>query len=137
MDEHSKLARIAVELPLGAEHLFQINVAKMSVGIPKDLRSDLRALASTVVAEAQRSYREHAATGATPDHRAPTVRPAAVVDAGGAVRIGRDWVAISRILGEELGHDPQLRDRLLLRLANAPTPTDREVAEALAPASAG
>jgi Histidine kinase-, DNA gyrase B-, and HSP90-like ATPase len=98
MDEHSKLARIAIDLPPGAEDAWQINVAKMRVVIPEDLRPDLRGLISSVVAEAQRSYREHASPGATLSPAGvPRRQPAPVDDAAG-VRVSRDWPAISAIL---------------------------------------
>jgi hypothetical protein len=120
MDEHSKLARIAVDIPAGAEDAFQINVAKMNVVLPDRLRADLRALVSSVVAEAQRSYREHAGDGSTlRSDGAPRKRVAvAAADAPGP-QISRDWLAITRIVSAELSEDPGLRDRLLLRLANA------------------
>ena len=37
MDEHSKLARIAVDVPADLEELFQINVAKMRVSLPEEI----------------------------------------------------------------------------------------------------
>jgi Histidine kinase-, DNA gyrase B-, and HSP90-like ATPase len=122
MDEHSKLARIAIDLPAGGEEAFQINVAKMNVVLPESLRADLRALASSVVAEAQRSYREHAGDSATV-HRdgTPRNRVAAPTEALIGPHISRHWLAITRIVSDELNSDPPLRDRLLLRLANAST----------------
>ncbi len=36
-----------------------------------------------------------------------------------AIRISRDWPAIMRAVDDVIGQDLQLRDRLLLRLANA------------------
>ena len=37
LDEHAKLARIAVDLPIGEEHRFGVDVAKMRVTFPEDL----------------------------------------------------------------------------------------------------
>ena len=59
MDEHSKLARIAIDVPPGLEELFQINVAKMRVVLPDEVRPQLRALAAGVVT----SPRRHTGTG--------------------------------------------------------------------------
>ena len=56
-DEHSKLARIAIDIPAALEDLFQINVAKMRVSLPDELRPRLGALAAGVVTVAQDAYR--------------------------------------------------------------------------------
>lgn len=56
-DEHTKLARIAVDLPRDADELFGVNVAKMRVALPESLRPELRALASAVTTRAQEKYR--------------------------------------------------------------------------------
>jgi anti-sigma regulatory factor (Ser/Thr protein kinase) len=113
LDEHAKLARIAVDLPLGEEHRFAVDVAKMRVSIPEDLRAGLRAVASAAVAVAQESYRDHldANVAATPD---PSEKPSAE-----AISISRDWPAIMSAVDRVLGEDMELRDRLLLELANA------------------
>ena len=58
-DEHSKLARIAVDIPPALEDLFQINVAKMRVSLPEELRPQLGALAAGVVT----APRTHTDTG--------------------------------------------------------------------------
>jgi hypothetical protein len=57
LDEHTKLARVAIDLPVGSDELFGVNVAKMRVSIPPGLRAPLTAIASGVVAEAGASYR--------------------------------------------------------------------------------
>ncbi|MDQ3690416.1 MAG: ATP-binding protein, partial [Chloroflexota bacterium] len=56
-DEHSKLARIAIDIPPSLESAFQTNVAKMRVVLPEEIRPTLRVLAAGVVACAQESYR--------------------------------------------------------------------------------
>jgi anti-sigma regulatory factor (Ser/Thr protein kinase) len=113
LDEHAKLARIAVDLPLGEEHRFAVDVAKMRVSIPEDLRPGLRAVASAAVAVAQESYRDHldANVAPTPDS---SEKPSAE-----AISISRDWPAIMSAVDRVLGDDVELRDRLLLELANA------------------
>jgi hypothetical protein len=112
LDEHAKLARIAIDLPAGDEARFAVDVAKMRVVIPAELRPELRVIASGAVAAAQERYRDHLAAETRPDADA---RPATI----DAIRISRDWPAIMAVVDDVLGKDPQLRDRLLLRLANA------------------
>lgn len=56
-DEHTKLARIAIDLPREADELFGVNVAKMRVAIPDSLRADLRSIAGAVTSRAQDRYR--------------------------------------------------------------------------------
>ena len=58
LDEHTKLARIAVDIPRSADTAFGINVSKMRVLIPGELRADLRAIASAVANRAQAAYRQ-------------------------------------------------------------------------------
>lgn len=112
MDEHAKLARVAIDLPMGHEHLFQINVAKMRLVIPVELRPALRTVASAVVARAQRSYRDvHPA--AVVDER----RPATVDPSESAFELTRDWNLVLDVLADELA-DRESRNRILLRLAN-------------------
>jgi hypothetical protein len=113
VDEHAKLARIALDLPPGQEDRFAVDVAKMRVSIPEDLRPALRAVASGAVAVAQERYRQH-------------LQPSIDLDPiehlsgdPGAISISRDWPAIMSAVDDILGHEPELRDRLLLRLANA------------------
>jgi hypothetical protein len=113
LDEHAKLARIAIDLPIGEEDRFAVDIAKMRVSIPEELRPTLRALASAVVAVAQESYRDHldANTAATAIAiEAPTPE---------AISISRDWPAIMAVVDKVLGDDLELRDRLLWALANA------------------
>lgn len=122
LDEHAKLARIAVDLPIGHEDLFGINVAKMSLALPESVRAPLRTLASAVVNEAQRSYREHLHQ-ATPPAEPPTVpddaATAARVREERAASISGDWPLILSTVNETLVDHPEVRDRLLLRLVNA------------------
>jgi hypothetical protein len=115
LDEHAKLARIAVDLPMGDEDRFAVDVAKMRVSIPEELRPGLRTIAAATVAEAQQRYRDHL------DASIPAVSPDAETGPRSpeAISISRDWPAILSVVDEVLGADPDLRDRLLLRLANA------------------
>jgi hypothetical protein len=113
LDEHAKLARIALDLPVGDEDRFAVDVAKGRVSIPEELRPGLRAIASGAVAAAQERYRDHldaSAEASTPRRETPTIE---------AISISRDWPVILSVVGDVLSADAELRDRLLLRLANA------------------
>jgi hypothetical protein len=119
LDEHAKLARIAIDLPLGHEELFGINVAKMSIVIPEAARPALRTIASAVVHEAQRKYRDQ--LDLSPPKRENFGDPAPVPagPAAGSPSISGDWPLILRTVNEALADDPSRRDELLVRLANA------------------
>jgi hypothetical protein len=115
MDEHSKLARIAIDIPESLEDMFQINVAKMKVALPDEIRPHLRALAAGVVNLAQEAYRRR-------------LRVVEVDEADGGVfdspegpewSLGDHWPVIAEILAAELAEHPELLDRVLLALANA------------------
>ena len=112
MDEHAKLARIAVELPAGSEDRFSVDVAKMRVRIPEELRDQLRAIAASTVAVAQDSYRDALADE-------PDEQPELITADSDGIRISRDWPAIMYVVDDVLRTHPELRDRLLLALANA------------------
>lgn len=113
LDEHAKLARISLDLPIGGEDRFAVDVAKRRVSIPEELRPGLRAIASGAVAAAQERYRDHL------DASADTGDPSSTPPEYEAIRISRDWPAILAVVDDVLGSEPGLRDRLLVRLANA------------------
>lgn len=77
VDEHSKLARVALDFLPEADDVFKVNIAKMQVGIPSEIRDDLKALVDKVVAQAQQAYRqkdeEKPLTRTTPDLDTPPV----------------------------------------------------------------
>jgi anti-sigma regulatory factor (Ser/Thr protein kinase) len=121
LDEHAKLARIAIDLPPGHEELFGINVAKMSVVIPEAARAQLRTIASAVVQQAQSSYRDQlAGTPATAVEKPALARngSAGSGDPTGP-SISGDWPLILRTVNEALADVPSRRDELLTRLVNA------------------
>jgi hypothetical protein len=115
LDEHAKLARMAVDIPPAADFAFRTDVAKMHVSLPDDLRPQLRALIAGVVAQAQDTYRQ---------------RVRLVPEGGGVAAseeqprhehlvLGDHWAMISSILERELGDQPDLLDRVLIALINA------------------
>lgn len=58
LDEHTKLARIAVSFAPVLDEAFQINVSKMRVQLPQQLRDDFEALIAPVIKTAQAAYRK-------------------------------------------------------------------------------
>jgi hypothetical protein len=118
LDEHAKLARIAIDLPDGREELFGINVAKMSVSLPDVVRPPLRAIAAATVNEAQRSYREMAPPHHDVSLAVPDLGPPLGAHAG-EPSISGDWPMILRTVNEAMSDQPGRRDEVLLRLANA------------------
>lgn len=56
-DEHTKLARVAVDFSSISDESFKINIAKMTVQIPTAIRKDLRSLTASVAAAANSVYR--------------------------------------------------------------------------------
>lgn len=56
-DEHTKLARIALDFGPEADDAFQVNIAKMQVQLPTEIRNDLSAIAQSVTAQANAEYR--------------------------------------------------------------------------------
>lgn len=118
MDEHSKLARIALDIPPRADGAFRINVSKMTVGLPDELRAQLRTLIAGVVGVAQDVYRQRTPNSIDPpangsgDYAAPAGRD--------DWTLGDRWTVINRILHRHLHDRPELLDRLLLDLVNRP-----------------
>jgi hypothetical protein len=56
-DEHSKLARVLVEIPAGFDDLFKVNISKMKINFPREMREEtVHKLASTLK-KANDSYR--------------------------------------------------------------------------------
>lgn len=115
LDEHSKLARIALDIPEGADDAFQTNVAKMSVAIPDALRPQLRVLIAGVVSHAQDIYRQRVRLVGGAD----SAKPGKSRGADGVV-LGDQWPVIVEILEHEMADHPDLLDRVLVALANAP-----------------
>lgn len=147
-DEHTKLARVTVDIPRAADAAFGINVSKMRVLIPGELRADLRAIASAVSSRAQAAYRQsgngHRAqgsfgSGASSGSSAPSVsgespggsHPPADSPAGDPtsgdspspngidVDGSISWRLLREILRSELSDEPELLERLLTALHTA------------------
>lgn len=63
-DEHTKLVRIAVFIPSQLDELFQVNVAKKHLSLPRELRSRLLKDLQPIIHRAQEVYRDKLVVGA-------------------------------------------------------------------------
>ncbi|MDQ6598083.1 ATP-binding protein [Bacillus salipaludis] len=57
-DEHTKLARVAIDFNSGADESFKVNIAKMTVQLPTKVRPELTKFASQIASAADKIYRE-------------------------------------------------------------------------------
>lgn len=55
-DEHTKLARIGLDFPPNLDEAFNINVAKMRVQLPQEIKEDISELVEEIVKEARKVY---------------------------------------------------------------------------------
>jgi hypothetical protein len=74
MDEHTKLARVAVSFDPRLDEAFRINVAKMRVQLPQQLREQFEKAIGPVIKIAQTAYRRSAGgdRGSASPHRTAT-----------------------------------------------------------------
>jgi len=56
-DEHTKLARVAIDIPSAADDAFELTVSKTQVRIPASIRGELAAIASSTCRIAEQAYR--------------------------------------------------------------------------------
>ena len=120
LDEHTKLARISLDIPDGADGAFQTNVSKMNVILPESLRADLRTIVSGVVIRAQDVYRQRVELldgGSDPRERDGSEVASRDRTLGG--RLADEWPMITAVLERELGSQPDVLRRVLVALANA------------------
>jgi hypothetical protein len=117
-DEHTKLARVCIDLPPGAERAFGLNVAKMRVTVPRDLRNELMAIASGVATQASINYRSggqqhsHPARAQIANGQPPVARLIDSIDAESidALRM------IAGLLRDEFATEPDVLRRALSRV---------------------
>lgn len=140
-DEHTKLARIALDFTSGADAAFGINVAKMRVLLPGEIRNCLNVIASGVVSRANAAYRRRdeapgarsAISGRAPVQRSPAHASSAAVSGRSALDdsepirgeaalsparavAGNPADSIVRILMRELSDEPEMLERVLTAL---------------------
>lgn len=126
LDEHTKIARIGVFFDRGADEEFGINVAKMSVVLPRDLREDFQKIAADVAKKANAAYRQTDEKGR--GSRRSSMGATSGASTGGSSRedvadLDRRRQASLRLirrivqsLEDELGNQPRLLRRVLLAL---------------------
>lgn len=139
-DEHTKLARIGIDIPRGADAAFGINVSKMRVLIPAEVRADLKAIASAVANRAQGAYRQSgdghrgqtslsgmgrgrtgSTTGGAATSGAGASTPTATATDGSSTESEQliPWHVIYDVLHGQLSGDPKLLQQLLDALSDA------------------
>jgi len=124
IDEHTKLARAALDFDTDLDVAFNINVAKMRVSLPPQLRQMIEAPVNELCIYANDAYRRSARTKAKPVpanlDAAPDVRAAAqaVSTAGLALRAAAmqagEWEAWQRIAALLRREAPEIAESLQL-----------------------
>lgn len=121
-DEHTKLARVALDIPREADEAFGVNVSKMRVTLPEGLRPALRALVTGIAARAQDRYRARAPRGRTKVTTSTGISNgdghASLID---LIDLGAEFIPRARVvklLREELGDDPARLRRLVNGVLN-------------------
>ena len=61
-DEHSKLARVLVEIPAGFDDLFKVNISKMKINFPREIREEAILKLAPIIKKANDLYRAHGET---------------------------------------------------------------------------
>jgi hypothetical protein len=130
-DEHTKLARIAVDLPEGSEEVLGLNVAKMSVRIPRELRNQLTAVVTGVAAEAAMVYRgrtesEVRRASRSDGARAPVVQPNRLLENLDTANLDLLRVVVG-VVRDELSKEPDSLRRVLGRLDRITTGDAMEI----------
>ena len=115
-DEHTKLARIAVDVPRAADTAFGINVSKMRVLIPAEVRAQLKAIASAVANRAQTAYRQ-SGEGQGTAQRGHSSGTASAATNGSGGRDSIPWTLVRDVLRSELSAHPEILERVLSALS--------------------
>jgi hypothetical protein len=109
-DEHTKLARIAVDLGTEADEAFELNVSKTQIRIPAPIRSDLAAVASAVCRIAEETYRR-------PRNRQEPLAEVAKDRASAVRKLVRMVLGTAEnVVRAELSESPELGEHLIGRL---------------------
>lgn len=97
IDEHTKLGRAAVDFSTSLDDLFQINVAKMRVALPPEVRTLFEPLVMNLCKSAEARYRSEAAERSRPE---PTSSSNASGRTGDArVDVGASFMAAALATG--------------------------------------
>ena len=85
IDEHTKLARAALDFDPNLDELFRINVAKMRAALPAEIRPLLETHVTELCHRAQEMYRRDLREGAASEPAAPVSQTANATEIGGAI----------------------------------------------------
>ena len=130
-DEHTKLARVSVDIPPGSDEMFRINVATMRVLIPPELRDMMTAIASGVAGQAGSSYRAGPLRRSSGGGVKGSDDPPSLVSSLG-VRERDTLTLVVDVARHEFREEPDVLRRLLSRIERLPghrSATDSEATE--------
>lgn len=117
IDEHTKLARAALDFPPALDSVFQINVSKMRVNLPSDIRPMLEQPIQELCLAAARRYRLSSDGGRTHEPRSRTQSNTTWREVSFALRVAAEKAgeleAMERILDQVNGMDKELFQELL------------------------
>jgi len=107
-DEHLKLARASIDFFPELDPAFEVNVAKVRVSLPSELRERLKTPVDLLVRAAQAAYRheKQAVAGQERKTRRQTSVPKRAIEA--AARRAGEGPALKRIVRELRAQDPEL-----------------------------
>jgi len=127
-DEHTKLARVAVSFSPALDDAFKINVAKMRVQLPTQIRDAIREAIVPVVKLAREIYDRKPAksSGVTPQTQTTTVNSTSATSAS-AVSPSLN----SSIASQDSGSELLTLDDWSIRVLAVAKPREREVVETL------
>lgn len=117
-DEHTKLARAALEFDTRLDEAFRINIAKMRVSLPGQLRTMLERPVQELCAQANAAYRRAVTAGADGGHGAngspaasPVMRDVAAALMAAAASAG-EFDSLSRIMDRLRREAPVIAESL-------------------------
>jgi hypothetical protein len=96
IDEHTKLARAALDFDPNLDELFRINVAKMRAALPAEIRPLLETHVTELCHRAQEMYRRDLREGTTSE---PAALAAPVIQGANAAQIGGAILSASLATG--------------------------------------
>jgi len=98
IDEHTKLARAAIEFGPELDDLFRVNVAKMRAILPTEVRQMVEPEVGALCKRAQAMYRKDQRTGSSPTVDATETEHAPLTD-GGVARLATGLISAALATG--------------------------------------
>lgn len=117
IDEHTKLARVAIEFPTALDEAFKINVAKMRVSIPSELREGIKRRVNEVCVLADARYRSstdsrrRSSTSGSSGRSSGDLKTVGLALESAAIQLG-DTDALDRLIERVRLSDPSLTEAL-------------------------